>query len=470
MSETRPGRRSAPAPGRGPGVATLLAVLVPVVAIVAALLLRPDSTALTDRRPTRVPLEVSSLSCPSTGGEPVAPARSDVAVSSLAAPATGAGTGAVTTGPGAGTVLDVVRSQVVSTGAGAGALVVNGVGDLAPALLATRSLSAPLAAVACRPMRSDQWFTGVGAGAEHTSVLQLVNPDTGPAVADVTIYSSTGPVEVPALRGVGVAAQSSATFDLSQVVPRRGDLTVRVQTSRGRLGVSLLDRDVDLATGVVTSDWLAPQAAPARENTLLGLTRGAGARTLQVTNPGDDEVVVTLELITPRSVFAPEGVEPIRVPPRSSATRPLEDLLGPATARGALGLVISSTGPVTAGLRQVTPDLSLLAPLPLLTSPTAVVVPAGRARLLLDGASGTGSVTVVLSNAVGDELARKDVALAPGTAANIALPRGTALVGVQPGALSVRGAVLIRDPGVTVLGLAGLMRTSRVPDVRPGIS
>lgn len=472
MSERRAGHRSAGSSRRGPDPAMVLVVLVPVVALVAALLLRPDHTAVPDRGPTTTPLAVSSLSCPPAEG------ATSVSVSSLAEPAAAGSTavpaGAVTSGIGAQTTLAVVRGQVVSGGAGAEAVVLTGTGDLAPALLATRAVADPLAASVCRGTESDQWFTGVGAAAAHSSLLQLVNPDTGPAVADVTIYSSTGPVDAPALRGVGVAAGQSTTFDLSQVVPRRGDLTLRVQTSRGRLGVSLLDRVVDLGTGAVTADWLPPQGAPARENTLVGLTRGAGARTLEVANPGDGEVVVTIKLITPRSVFAPEGVEPLRVPPQSSSTVSLDDLLGAATARGALGLVLSSTAPVTAGLRQATPDLSLLTPLPAISAPTALVVPAGRARLMLSGATGTGAVTVVASDAAGTELARRDVELAPGGADSSPLPRGTALVtvvpgDVVPGDISWRGAVLVQDPGATVLGLAGLARTSEVPDVRPGL-
>ena len=99
----------------------------------------------------------------------------------------------------------------------------------------------------------------------------------------------------------------------------------------------------------------------------------------------------------------------------------------------------------------------------------ALVVPAGRARLMLSGATGTGTVTVVASDAAGAELARRDVELSPGSADSSPLPRGTALVTVVPGDISWRGAVLVQDPGATVLGLADLARTSEVPDVRPGL-
>ncbi|MCY7395824.1 MAG: DUF5719 family protein [Nocardioides sp.] len=454
------GRRSARSARRGPGPALVLAVVVPVVALAAALMVRPETSTVATRPATRTPLSVASLSCPGAQSPTTA-----VSVSSLA---DDMGAGAVSAGP-ARQPLDVRPGRVTPAGATGAATVLTGTGRLAPALLATRSVADPLAAVTCRPATSDQWFTGVGAGAEHRSVLELVNPDTGPGVADVTVYAPTGLLDTPALRGVAVAAGQSTRFDLSDVVPRRGELTVRVQTSRGRLGASVLDVTEELGGGAVTTDWLPPQDAPALENTLVGLTRGTGARRLAVGNASDDEVRVSVEVITPRTVFSPEGLDPFRVPPQSTVGVSLDDLLDEATRRGALGLRVTATGPVTIGLRQATPDLSVLAPVPAVTTSTGVVLPPGKARLQLAGVDAAGTVTVTASDADGTELARTQVELAPGTADSSALPRGTALVTVVPDGIAVRGSVVVLDPGATVLGLGPLARTSEVADVRPGL-
>ncbi|WP_442940283.1 DUF5719 family protein [Nocardioides sp. B-3] len=68
-------------------------------------------------------------------------------------------------------------------------------------------------AVACAvPPVPSSGSPGVGAAPEHSSTLELVNPDGGPAVADVTVLGPSGPVDVPALRGVTVPGGRTMRF------------------------------------------------------------------------------------------------------------------------------------------------------------------------------------------------------------------------------------------------------------------
>ena len=75
------------------------------------------------------------------------------------------------------------------------------------------------------------------------------------------------------------------------------------------------------------------------------------------------------------------------------------------------------------------------------------------------------------TDAAGAELGRREVEVAPATAANLALPRGAALVRLDPSALpgGLGAAVVAQEPGATVVPLAPARRTSRVPVVRPGL-
>lgn len=473
-SEREPGRRSA-APRRRVTPASVLAVLLPVVTLVAALLLQPAAAPRTGSGPSELPLDAASLVCPGTDGP------ADVGVASLAGDpgsGAGAGSGQVTASTGTDvTDLAVGPGRVTTASRRGAATVLSATGSLAPALLATRTVAAPLAATPCAPTASTQWFTGVGAAADHGSVLELVNPDAGTAIADVTVLTGTGPEDVPALRGVAVPAGTASRFDLSQVVPRRGDLALRVDVVRGRLGASVQDRDDPLDGQAATSDWLPAQTGPATSTVLLGLTRGTGTRRLSIANPGDDEVSVTVRVISPRATFAPEGLDPLRVPPQSTDGVDLDDLLAEAARRGGIGLLVESSGPVTASLRQVTgpssgtdpADLSLLAALDAVSDPTAVVVPAGRARLLVAAGDTDAALSVTATAADGSALATREVELTAGTAANVSLPRGTALATIDTGGAAVRGAVLVQRPGATVLPLRGLQRTLVVPDTRPGL-
>jgi len=450
---------------RKPRSDLVVAAAFPVVCLAALLLTRPGTgTTGADVRhePERTALTSASVVCPSTIG----PGPS-VGVTTLTD-----ATGDVQAGLG-GEVrpVQVGPQQVSSVDQADGPVVVTGSGDLAPALVAGRSSATPLTATDCRPPTAEQWFTGLGSGATHGSVIELVNPNEGRAVGDVVLWSQSGPLDVPELLGVSVPGGEGVKLDLGEIVPRRGELMARVTTSRGRLAVDVADSVDELGTGLVASDWLAPQPAPSSRNLLLGLARGAGDRTLVLGNPGDDEVRVTVKVVTPRAVFAPAGLEPVTVAPGSSKPVTLTELLAEATDQGAIGLLLESTGPVTANLRQLAGnDLSEVAPAAPLAAETAALVPAGKARLLLADPAGVGLATVVALDSSGAELATEQVELAADTGATVALPEGTVLVRVTPERTSVRAALLVTAAkGVAVVPLRELLVDGLVPDVRPAL-
>ncbi len=269
---------------------------------------------------------------------------------------------------------------------------VTGTGDLAPGLVAGRSQSAPLAAVDCAPPVADQWFTGVGADATHDSVLELVNPNAGPAIADITVRSPNGVVDVPALRGVSVPGNSS------HAARPRPDRAEPRASCRSRCTPAGAGSRCTSSTPTTSSVPARPARTGCRRSPsrppptlLLGLTKGAGERTLVLANPGADEVRATIKVVTPTSVVRADGVEPVRVAPDSTEAVSLDDVLAQAAKDGAIGLLVESNGPVTASLRQfVGADLSLLTAAPAVDATTAVVVPAGPKRLLLAGADAVG--------------------------------------------------------------------------------
>lgn len=448
----------------------VLAVLLPLACAGALALVPADVPDDVDPRPpVRSQLVTASVVCPSamTGGAP----RGDrLAVTTLV------------TGPeeDIGGDLDVglgsdLREVSVRTGRvsvvrpGPGPALVTGTDEVAPGLVAGRSGAAPLTAVDCAPTAAEQWFTAVGAGATHSSVVELVNPNPGRAVADLLVWSPNGPLDVAGLRGVTVPGGSSTRLDLGEIVPRRGELTVRVTTLRGQLSAYVLDTYDQLGAGVRASEWLVGQPAPGTEAVILGLARGSGERTLVLGNPGESELRAEIKVVTPRSVFTPEGVEPVRVAPGTTQKVTMSPLIEELAAQGAIGLVVAANGPVTATLRQVVSgDLSLLAPVAPVASSTALVLPQGRKRLMLAAPASVGVATVTALAADGEELLSERLELKPDTAANLALPEDAALVVLVPERTTVRAAVLVVGEGNAVVRMRELVRTGLVPDVRPG--
>ena len=443
----------------------VVAAVLPVVCVAALVAARPDEPDGDVRRaPELTPLTSASLVCPSAIGS-----DAGVGVTTLTE-----ATGEVQAGAVGGTSPVTVRPSVVAPvpDAAGGPVVVTGADDLAPALVAGRSGTDPFTAADCRPPAAEQWFTGLGSGATHSSVIELVNPNAGRAVGDVVLWSQSGPLEVPELLGVSVPSGDGVRIDLAALVPRRGELMAQVTTSRGRLAVTVEDSVDELGTGLTASDRLSPQPAPDTRSVLLGLARGGGERTLVLGNPGDDEVRVTLRVVRPRAVFAPAGLEEVTVAPGSTRPVTLTDLLEEAADQGAIGLLVESTGPVVANLRQlVGRDLSEVGTVAPLAGTTAVTVPdGGRAKLLLADPAGVGAATVVALDDAGAELSTETVELTPDTGATIALPAGTALVRLTPERTSVRAALLVTAArGVAVVPLRELLVEGLVPDLRPAL-
>jgi hypothetical protein len=450
----------------GPDV--VLAVVLPVVAALTLLLLQPDRVEPRGEHPVATPLTSASVVCPNalpgTGTD-------QLGVSILGADPEAKVEGDLQVGLGPSAAPLGVRTRRVSTAPpGLGPTVVTGSGDLAPGLVAGRSQTAPLAAIDCAPPVADQWFTGVGADATHDSVVELVNPNAGQAIADITVRSPQGVLDVAALHGVPVPGNSSVQLDLGQIAPNRAELSLEVHTSRGRLAVHVADSYDELGSGATGQDWLPAQAEPATANLLLGLTGGAGERTLVLANPGASEVRATISVVTPASTFAPTDVEPVRVAPDSTAAVSLDAVLAKAAKDGAIGLLVESNGPVTTSLRQFAgADLSLLTAAPAVDETTAVVVPAGPKHLLLAGADAAGGATVTSYSARGKQLDQQVVELGPGAGADLTLPDEAAMVTVTPQGTAVRAAVLLSGTGTAVVPLRELVLTGLVPDVRPGV-
>lgn len=449
-------RRVAEAAGRRPSPLTLLAIAIPLLTVAALALVRPAEPRTTTHPPTDAPLDRTTAVCPAR-----LPGADDLRVGS-----TSLASGELT--------LRVGREDdTLELDSGVAArserppVVVDGTGDLAPGLVATRSGSG--SAVRCDEPAPERWFTGVGASAEHASTLTLVNPDKGPAVADVTVWDGSGLVDVPALRGVRVPGGGSAEFDLAEVAPNRDALALRVAVSRGRLAASVADLVDPLGRARPVREWLPAQPAPATTSYVIGVGAAPADRTLTVANPGDSEVRVALKLVSGESEFAPSGVEEVTLAPASVSEVDLGGVLRGRRAEGVQALRLEATGPVTAALRSRTADdLAFAVAGPTVASEAGVALPAGTKRILLAGATAPGVVVVQAWDEDGRTVVReRRVELDPATAARVNLPDDAVLALVRIERTGAVVSVEASDRGLSMLPLDQLRTTSQVADVRP---
>ena len=349
-------------------------------------------------------------------------------------------------------------------------VVVDGRGPLAPGLLAARVDERGAAATSCAAPQPDYWFTGVGSASIHSSELELVNPDAGGAIADVEIYGANGVLPVDAVRGVTVPGGTTTAIDLAETAPDRSELAVHVSVIRGRLGASIVNR---IAGDGSYADWLPPQAEPSSSTVLLGLAAGRGEHQLVVANPSDDQARVQIKVIGLESTFAVLGLDELSIPPQSVSVTDVGDVVGDAVAKEkAGGLQVTSTVPVTSGLRSVVgapaEDLShAVAATPV--HEAALLLPKGRATLVLAAPTESGSVTVTAYDAGGKHLKTERVAVKRLTCAVLGLPGQTSLVDVRAERTPLPGAVrVVTDGGVVTLPLQELVLTGLVPAVSAG--
>jgi hypothetical protein len=449
-------RRIAGATNRRPSPLTLLAVAIPLLTVAALALVRPADTPPSTFAPTGAPLDRTTAVCP-----PRLPGADDLQLGS-----TSLASGDVTLRVGRRDETETLDNGV-ATRSERQYVVVNGSGELAAGLVATRSGAG--SAVGCEQPAPERWFTGLGASAEHASTLTLVNPDKGPAVADVTVWDGSGLVDVPALRGVRVPGGRSTSFDLSEVTPNRDALAIRVGVSRGRLAASVVDVLDPVGRDEPVREWLPAQTAPAATSYVVGVGTTPADRTLTLANPGDSEERVALKLVSGESEFAPSGLEEITLAPASVSEVDLSGVLRGRTAEGVQALRLEATGPVTASLRTQTPgDLAFAVAGPTVTDEAALALPGGSKRLVVAGAEAPGVLTLEAWDEDGDAVVNeRRVEIDPATAARIRLPDEAVLARVT---LERTGAVLsleVEDRGLSLQPLVQLVTTSLVPDVRP---
>jgi len=453
------GRRTAA--GRRVSPTGVLALLLPLLVVGALALVQPDPVRTTEQAAEAVPVDEADLVCPPAMGPGAATA---------VAPAGDLNGGEATAGTrGREEGVDLASDTVTTLPDTRTATFVRASGRVSSQLLAARFQPKGLSATDCVLPRPTYWFTGLGADADHASVLQLSNPDAGPAVADVTVLGRTGVIDVPELRGLTVQGGRTVEVDLAQEVPTREELALEVVVSRGRLGASVADSIPPLGSRRLTRDWLPDSGEPATEQLLLGLVEGEGTDTLNLANPGDDEVRTEIRFVTADASFVPEGLDDVAVAPGAVESVPLTQQLRSQVESGVLGIELRSSGPVTAGLASVVDGDRVLAPVAdRVSEPITSLVPPADSTLVLAGAEGAGVATVAAYDR-GKLLTEKRVELTEGSGGRVDLPRRTTLVRVTPRRTAVAASLVSTGDGATVLPLQQLVRTALVPDVRPGL-
>lgn len=154
----------------------------------------------------------------------------------------------------------------------------------------------------CQPAGSDFWFVGPGAPSLHLS-LYLMNSDSQPADAAVSVQTDSGPWLGPEDSGIVVPQHSMIVQTLDKLVHGAKAIALHVTTSAGRVVAAVRATTSTAKAGA----WLPVAAEPATTQILAGLPTIPGQRVLYLTVPGNAPAQVKVTAISSRGSYQPTG-------------------------------------------------------------------------------------------------------------------------------------------------------------------
>lgn len=380
-----------------------------------------------------------SAACP-TFDEPTA--KTTVAVT---------GSGPVRIGDIAGDQKDVAPGQV-GTATGKQALRLTGLTSSAPSGTSVAAIgSGPSRGVlltGCVPPATESWLVGVRSDASHLTQIVLVNLDHSEAAVDLTIYGPDGQVTSGGARGIVVGPTTQRIVPLGPLVSAARPVSVRVQTSAGR--VAAVAREVMFqGNTAVGTDW-APAGTSGTTAVLPVVSAGTGARELVVANPGDRSIEVRVEALGAQGPVALVGAESLTVPGRATRAVSLQGgLQGQAAA-----VRVTSDATFAAGLRQVTGDLGPVSDLAfggvgtqlpgVFTVPVSLPRGAKAAVSLANAGGETASAAVSFTTGGGATVGQSAaVSVVPGGSTQVQVPAGAAGIRIEVTAGALHGGLSV---------------------------
>ena len=377
------------------------------------------------------------------------------AIEGLAGPTpAGAGTVALTSGPSMTPLAEgAERTTTVRAPVGsADPVLARATGALAPGVLATQVWQRSkdddrgVAVTPCQLPASDAWLVGGGGGPSRTERIIVANPGANAVTVSFDVYGSQGPVPGGDGRSVSVPPLSRAVVSLDALAPDEASPVVHVVTTGGVVTAVLDDAWIDGATARGLDD--ATRSSPPGTDLVVAGLDVAGATSVRLANPGPDEALVQVRVLTPKGPIQPSELRAVRVPAGSTVDILLSLPTGPA------GLRLLADHPIVAGAwieRRAAEgddrmgDFGWAPATPALRGVGGVLLSGldrpGQTRSLLLAAGATGG-TVEVTTATGETVRTTSTAVGPDSAAYVPLGDADG-VWVRVASGDVRAAVTV---------------------------
>jgi Family of unknown function (DUF5719) len=300
-------------------------------------------------------------------------------------------------------------SPNVTTHAARGGVLISATGALAQGLEAEQTGPGGLVTAQCGAPGTSFWFIGPGQASSAAIDLYLMNTDSQPADAQVSILTDVNkgaPLLGNADNGITVPPHSMVVQSLSALLRYSKVVALNVSTSVGRVVAAVRES----RSGKDDGSWLPPTGEPATTLVMPGLPRDSGPHVLYIAVPGTATAQVKVTAVTTRGSYQPTGGTGIALLGGSAAAIAIPSLTSVSGA-----IKVSANVPVTA----------------------ALLIPGGPAGT--PGALAASAGQLVQQGVVADNPARSAgqtqlILSAPGKAATVRITEATAVAAAsQPG-------------------------------------
>ncbi|WP_127841549.1 DUF5719 family protein [Actinomyces wuliandei] len=242
-------------------------------------------------------------------------------------------------------------------------------GQVASAAAAVTTLASSgdlrgLTAASCIQPSATSWIVGGSTAPGASAQLRLENPGVTTVTANVTVYGSTGRLDLPSNGQVTVPAGSDTSLLLEAASANDPRLAVSVEAEGGSLAVMLVTEELDGETAAGT-DVVTGGAAPATDLVVPGVqvaspeeqgevaedSTGAvssDSPVVRVVNPGGEPASVNVTVLGEEGAAPLPGAEGVVIDPGSVFDVSLEGV-----SPGTYGMRVTSDLPVAAAVQLV---------------------------------------------------------------------------------------------------------------------
>lgn len=221
-------------------------------------------------------------------------------------------------------------------------------GEAATPILVSTKGSAWLSAAQCSASAGEYWFVGGSADISSQGYFQFTNENLGKAIIDVEMWSEDGSEST---RTLTIPPRETKNYSLTTFMPGKKFTVFHIVSRSGLVSATLFDaRRKGLTT--YGGDYVASSAPPSKQVVMAGNIGPKFVKKSKISSqrirmfvPGESDAIIQVTYLSPTGVFAPIGLDSLRVP----AQKVVEVALPKLPSEALFTLRIEASEPLVAG-------------------------------------------------------------------------------------------------------------------------